>query len=511
MQIFISYDAEIEQDRNMAKRLYDDLKAQEGIKPWIDTEDLIGGKDRKREISQAIRESSYFLALMSSESISNIGPAQSELKIALEVLDEFPEDQIFVIPVKINSCKPVNEQLSKKVPVYLFPSYEDGLKRILRSLGSKKCNNSETKTDPKNNNSSESKGAAECKINKPAFSLKSVEDFIFENIVEIRCFKENQIDSYGTGFFISDSLIATCYHCVFDENQCFYQKIQILHQKFEKEAKIAFYSKDQDYAVLYIADACLLLPFPLANEKDIETILIPNVTKVYSYGFCELTENKRNKKVVRATYFAREDYNRDVFTFKVDDDTAIHKGQSGSPICAIIEGNPKPLVIGMLQEDVEEGKYNEDKNWKKMCALPVTEIIDKFNEMNNKIKFLNIEQPSLIDQFKKKFSISSIQIDFRALNKEFGLNLEGLSFYDANNFASIYGGRLPSEEEWLMAIKHAGSKMRILDNTKEWLNPVGEDKKALIMDTKYKCALEHRPDAVSSNYVFRIVKEIKED
>ena len=77
-KIFISYARE---DKAHARRLYEDLRKL-GLDPWIDFENLTPGRKWKNEIQQAIAEASYFLAILSSKSISKIGFVQREWKIA---------------------------------------------------------------------------------------------------------------------------------------------------------------------------------------------------------------------------------------------------------------------------------------------------------------------------------------------------------------------------------------------------------------------------------------------
>ena len=131
-RIFISYGRE---DLETAKRLYNDLKGA-GLEPWIDDVDLAPGQNWRQTINRAIKESRYVLTLLSSESLSKRGYVQKELKTALDVLDEFPPDDIFVIPVRIDDCKPLDERLESLHWVDLFPSYKDGLERILRTFRS---------------------------------------------------------------------------------------------------------------------------------------------------------------------------------------------------------------------------------------------------------------------------------------------------------------------------------------------------------------------------------------
>jgi hypothetical protein len=90
--VFISYARE---DYVAAGRLYEDLK-RAGLTPWLDKESLIAGQNWKIAIKNAIKKSRYFIPIFSSNSVAKRGYVQKEFKYALEVLDEFPESEIFV-------------------------------------------------------------------------------------------------------------------------------------------------------------------------------------------------------------------------------------------------------------------------------------------------------------------------------------------------------------------------------------------------------------------------------
>lgn len=126
-RVFLSYARE---DGEIAKKIFEDLD-QKGIDVWFNVKHLRPGQRWKTEIVKAIRSSDYFLALLSRKSVSKRGFVQKELKEALEVVDELPESQIFVIPVRLDDCSPSHERLADLQWVDLFQSYQDGLERIL--------------------------------------------------------------------------------------------------------------------------------------------------------------------------------------------------------------------------------------------------------------------------------------------------------------------------------------------------------------------------------------------
>ena len=129
--VFISYAKE---DQRSAERLYLDLK-HAGVSPWMDSYDLLPGQPWEREIEEAISRSSYFVAVQSSRSVGKRGHVQKELRRALEVAEEYPEDKLFVIPVRIEECEPTFKALRKLHRLDLFPDYEEGLNKLLRVFG----------------------------------------------------------------------------------------------------------------------------------------------------------------------------------------------------------------------------------------------------------------------------------------------------------------------------------------------------------------------------------------
>ena len=78
--IFISYAKE---DISTAERLYNDLKAYR-IAPWLDAHDLLPGQNWENQIESVISQCSYFLLLLSNNSVSKEGHVQKEIRLALD-------------------------------------------------------------------------------------------------------------------------------------------------------------------------------------------------------------------------------------------------------------------------------------------------------------------------------------------------------------------------------------------------------------------------------------------
>lgn len=128
--VFISYARE---DRQWAERLYMDLRKQE-VNAWIDVRCLAAGANWKMEIRKAIRTSRFFILLLSKASVNKRGYVQKEMKEAIDVLREIPSGEIFLIPVRLDSTEPINEELHELNWVDLENDYHGGLARILSSL-----------------------------------------------------------------------------------------------------------------------------------------------------------------------------------------------------------------------------------------------------------------------------------------------------------------------------------------------------------------------------------------
>jgi hypothetical protein len=130
VSVFISYARE---DSATAQRLFSELR-QSGADPWLDTERLLAGERWKVAIKRAIRQSRYFLAVLSSKAVTKRGVVQSELKQALEILDELPESDIFLIPVRVDECSPSHDKLKDLNWVDLFPSFDKGVEQIKKVI-----------------------------------------------------------------------------------------------------------------------------------------------------------------------------------------------------------------------------------------------------------------------------------------------------------------------------------------------------------------------------------------
>lgn len=98
---------------------------------------LLPGERWKDAIEREIKRSSYFLALLSDASVNKRGYVQKETRQALEVAEEFPQDQIFIIPARLNECKPSHTALNDLNWIDLFPSFSKNVIRLIEFFRTK--------------------------------------------------------------------------------------------------------------------------------------------------------------------------------------------------------------------------------------------------------------------------------------------------------------------------------------------------------------------------------------
>ncbi len=100
LSLFISYARE---DRDIAGEVFAFLKAS-NTNPWLDRKKILAGQNWENEIDRAIGDSDAFLALLSTHSVNKRGYIQKELKKGLDAAENFPEGQIFLIPIRLDEC-----------------------------------------------------------------------------------------------------------------------------------------------------------------------------------------------------------------------------------------------------------------------------------------------------------------------------------------------------------------------------------------------------------------------
>jgi hypothetical protein len=115
-EVFICHAHE---DKDYADSLYQKLK-NEGIRPWLDKENLRGGDEWDKVIKKAIeKEIDYVVILQSRELAKRVeGYVIKEINMALDRQNGFRRGIRFIIPVKIADC-PLLEEVEHLSAIYL--------------------------------------------------------------------------------------------------------------------------------------------------------------------------------------------------------------------------------------------------------------------------------------------------------------------------------------------------------------------------------------------------------
>lgn len=90
-------------DKEFVRNLYRRLTI-DGYDVWLDEERILPGKAWEPEINRALRSSHVIIICLSKSSVTKAGFVQKEIAIALDLLQQQPEESIFLIPAKIEEC-----------------------------------------------------------------------------------------------------------------------------------------------------------------------------------------------------------------------------------------------------------------------------------------------------------------------------------------------------------------------------------------------------------------------
>jgi CheY-like chemotaxis protein len=127
IKIFLSYASE---DEAEVKMIYHRLALEE-LKPWMSSEDIIGGEVFSLSIEHAIRDADFFLPILTKNSVNKRGFRQRENKQALDLWLEKMARDIYIIPTRLDDCE-IPEELDKFQSVDL--NKEGGWKRLIRAI-----------------------------------------------------------------------------------------------------------------------------------------------------------------------------------------------------------------------------------------------------------------------------------------------------------------------------------------------------------------------------------------
>jgi len=104
-RIFISYARE---DERAVRQLYRKL-ADAGFIPWMDKADLLPGEQWQPAIKKALRKADFLIICLSSTSVQKRGFVRREFRDALDLWQEKHDDDIYLIPVRLENCDPPDD------------------------------------------------------------------------------------------------------------------------------------------------------------------------------------------------------------------------------------------------------------------------------------------------------------------------------------------------------------------------------------------------------------------
>ncbi len=125
LSVFLMYSSP---DRAIVETIYSNLTGI-GVSPWMDIKKLSPGLDWTKEIMLALRDSNLVLIFFSNSSNSRPSFFQKEIKYAFELAEEMPEDEIFIIPIRLDDC-----HVPKSLQRYQFVDFSDSKDKGWNSL-----------------------------------------------------------------------------------------------------------------------------------------------------------------------------------------------------------------------------------------------------------------------------------------------------------------------------------------------------------------------------------------
>ncbi|NWJ48816.1 MAG: SUMF1/EgtB/PvdO family nonheme iron enzyme [Chloroflexi bacterium] len=118
-------------DKPIVRELYQRLKAENWIEPWLDEEELYPGQPWQYAIEKALEESHIILVCLTPESVAKIGYVQAEIETALFYAKYMPEGLSNIIPLKLAECE-IPRRLSRWQAARFYD--ERGREMLLKGL-----------------------------------------------------------------------------------------------------------------------------------------------------------------------------------------------------------------------------------------------------------------------------------------------------------------------------------------------------------------------------------------
>src|SRR5258707_5242061 len=132
LRVFLCHSS---QDKPIVRELYQRLLTEGWIDPWLDKEKLLPGQNWELEIEKSVEIADVVIVCLSKSSVEKEGYYQKEVKKVLDVAYQKPEGTIFIIPLRLDDCKPPRRLANLQYEDY-FPARDrkKAYERLLQSL-----------------------------------------------------------------------------------------------------------------------------------------------------------------------------------------------------------------------------------------------------------------------------------------------------------------------------------------------------------------------------------------
>lgn len=122
------------QDKPAVRELYQRLKKEGWIDPWLDEEKLTLGQHWTSAIEDALDVADIIVIFLSKNSVQKEGFVQRELNYAWEISLEKPRNAIFLIPFRLDNCEVPRILRTRQWGDYFGETKESTYQILLRSL-----------------------------------------------------------------------------------------------------------------------------------------------------------------------------------------------------------------------------------------------------------------------------------------------------------------------------------------------------------------------------------------
>lgn len=131
LQVFLCHASN---DKPAVRGLYDALKSENWIDPWLDKMKILPGQNWRIVIEEAVEKSDVVIICLSRHSIGKEGFVQCEIRYAYDLALENPDGMIFLIPLRLEECEVPRGLRSFQWVDYFGNDKENQYQNLIESL-----------------------------------------------------------------------------------------------------------------------------------------------------------------------------------------------------------------------------------------------------------------------------------------------------------------------------------------------------------------------------------------